>query len=67
MPDILRGIHFMQQVDWLESIKLQREIKMPTIAKHNDVVTVIFSFAVEPRQQELVDMMIDALETITKH
>ena len=40
---------------------------MPTIAKHNDVVTVIFSFAVEPRQQELVDMMIDALETITKH
>lgn len=41
---------------------------MPTIAKHNDVVTVIFSFAVElERQQELVDMMIDALETTTKH
>ena len=41
---------------------------MPTIAKQNDVVTVIFSFAVEPkRQQELVDMMIDALETTTKH
>ncbi len=41
---------------------------MPTIAKHNDVVTVIFSFAVEPeRQQELVNMMIDALETTTKH
>lgn len=41
---------------------------MPTIAKHNDVVTVIFSFAVEPeRQQELVDMIIDALETTTKH
>jgi quinol monooxygenase YgiN len=41
---------------------------MPTIAKNNDVITVIFSFAVEPeRQQELVDMMIDALETTTKH
>jgi hypothetical protein len=41
---------------------------MPTIAKNNDVITVIFSFAVEPeRQQELIDMMIDALETTTKH
>lgn len=41
---------------------------MPTIAKHNDVVTVIFSFAVEPnRQQELIDLLIDALETTTKH
>jgi quinol monooxygenase YgiN len=41
---------------------------MPTIAKNNDVITVIFSFAVEPeRQQELVDMMIEALETTTKH
>ena len=41
---------------------------MSTIAKHNDVATVIFSFAVEPeRQQELIDLMIDALETTTKH
>lgn len=41
---------------------------MPTIAKHNDVATVIFSFAVEPeRQQELIDLMIDALETTTKY
>lgn len=40
---------------------------MPTITKHNDVVTVIFSIAVEPRQQELVEMMIDALETTTLH
>lgn len=41
---------------------------MPTIAKHNDVATVIFSFAVEPeRQQELIDLMIDALEITTKH
>jgi hypothetical protein len=41
---------------------------MPTIAKNNDVITVIFSFAVEPeRQQELINMMIDALETTTKH
>ncbi len=29
---------------------------MPTIAKHNDVITVIIIFAVEPeRQQELID------------
>lgn len=41
---------------------------MPKIAKHNDVITVIFSFAVKPeRQQELIDLMIDALETTTKH
>lgn len=41
---------------------------MPTIAKNNEVVTVIFSFAVEPdHQQELIDMMINALETTTKH
>ncbi len=41
---------------------------MPTISKNNDVITVIFIFAVEPeRQQELVDMMIEALETTTKH
>jgi quinol monooxygenase YgiN len=41
---------------------------MPTIAKHNEVITVIFSLATEPsRQQDLIDLMIDALETITKH
>lgn len=41
---------------------------MPTIAKNNDVVTVIFSFAVEPdRQQELINLLIDSLETTTKH
>ena len=41
---------------------------MPTIAKHNEVVTVIFSLATEPaRQQDLIDLMIDALETTTKH
>lgn len=41
---------------------------MPTIAKQNDVITVIFSLAVEPeRQQELIDLIIDALETTTKH
>ena len=41
---------------------------MPTIAKHNEVITVIFSLATEPqRQQELIDLMIDALETTTKH
>jgi quinol monooxygenase YgiN len=41
---------------------------MPTIAKHNDLATVIFSFAVEPdRQQELIDLLIDSLETTTKH
>ncbi|HEY9847785.1 MAG TPA: antibiotic biosynthesis monooxygenase [Candidatus Caenarcaniphilales bacterium] len=41
---------------------------MPVIAKNNEVATVIFSFAVEPEhQQELIEMMIDALETTTKH
>ena len=41
---------------------------MPMLAKQNEVVTVIFSFATEPeRQQELIDLMIDALETTTKH
>jgi quinol monooxygenase YgiN len=41
---------------------------MPTIAKHNEVITVIFSLATEPaRQQELIDLMIEALETTTKH
>jgi quinol monooxygenase YgiN len=41
---------------------------MPRIAKNNQVVTVIFSFAVEPEhQQELINVMIDALKTTTKH
>jgi quinol monooxygenase YgiN len=41
---------------------------MPTIAKQNEVITVIFSLATEPaRQQELIDLTIDALETTTKH
>jgi quinol monooxygenase YgiN len=41
---------------------------MPTIAKHNEVITVIFSLATAPaQQQELIDLMIDALETTTKH
>ena len=41
---------------------------MPTIAKHNEVITVIFSLATEPaQQQEPIDLMIDALETTTKH
>lgn len=41
---------------------------MPTIARHNEVITVIFSLATEPEnQQELIDLMIDALETTTKH
>jgi quinol monooxygenase YgiN len=40
---------------------------MPTIAKHNEVTTVIFSLATEPgSQQELINLMIDALETTTK-
>ncbi len=41
---------------------------MPNIAKQNEVITVIFSFVTEPdRQQELIDLMIDALETTTKY
>jgi quinol monooxygenase YgiN len=41
---------------------------MPTIAKHNEVITLIFSLATEPaRQQELINLTIDALETTTKH
>lgn len=40
---------------------------MPTIAKNNDVITVIIIFAVEPeRQQELVDTIIEFLEAV-KH
>ncbi len=41
---------------------------MPTIAKHNEIITVIFSLATESaRQQELINLIIDALETTTKH
>ena len=40
---------------------------MPTIAKHNDVITVIIIFAVEPeRQQELIDTILKFLEVV-KH
>lgn len=40
---------------------------MPTIAKKNDVLTVIIIFSVEPeRQQELVDTIIEFVETV-KH
>lgn len=41
---------------------------MPKIDKYNNVVTVIFSLATVPAgQQELIDLMVDALETTTKH
>ncbi len=41
---------------------------MPTIAKNNDVITVIVIFAVEPeRQQELIDTIVEFLETAVKH
>lgn len=41
---------------------------MPTIAKNNDVSTVIIIFSVEPeRQQELVDTIIEFAETAVKH
>lgn len=41
---------------------------MPKIDIHNNVFPVIFSLATVPsRQQELIDLMIDALETTTKH
>lgn len=40
---------------------------MPVIAKNNDVITVIVIFAVEPaKQQELVDTIIEFLETTVK-
>lgn len=49
-------------------VNTAKKIEMPKIDKHNNVVTVIFSFATVPaRQQELIDLMIDALETTTKH
>jgi quinol monooxygenase YgiN len=41
---------------------------MPTIAKNNDVITVIVIFAVEPeRQQELIDTITTFIETAVKH
>lgn len=41
---------------------------MPAIAKNNEVITVIIIFAVEPeKQQELVDTIIEFLETTVKH
>ncbi len=41
---------------------------MPTIAKNNDVITVIIIFAVEPeRQQELVDNIVEFVEKEVKH
>jgi quinol monooxygenase YgiN len=41
---------------------------MPTIAKNNDVVTVIIIFAVElERQQELVDTIVEFVESAVKH
>ena len=40
---------------------------MPAIGKNNDVITVIVIFAVEPeKQQELVDTIIEFLETTVK-
>lgn len=41
---------------------------MPTIAKHNDVITVIVLFKVLPeQQQELVDTIIEFVETVVQH
>jgi quinol monooxygenase YgiN len=41
---------------------------MPSIAKNNEVITVIIIFAVEPeRQQELVDTIKEFVETGVKH
>jgi quinol monooxygenase YgiN len=41
---------------------------MPVISKDNKVVTVIFSFATEAENQQiLIEMMIDALQTTTQH
>lgn len=38
---------------------------MPTVAKNNDVITVIVIFTVEPeRQQELIDTIISFLNTV---
>ncbi|WP_026735023.1 antibiotic biosynthesis monooxygenase [Fischerella sp. PCC 9605] len=41
---------------------------MPTIAKNNHVITVIIIFAVKPDcQEELIDTIIEFLETTVKH
>lgn len=41
---------------------------MPAIAKSNDVITAIIIFAVEPeKQQELIDIIIEFLQTTVKH
>jgi quinol monooxygenase YgiN len=41
---------------------------MPAIAKNNDVITVVIIFAVKPaQQQELIDIIIEFLETTVKH
>lgn len=41
---------------------------MPTIAKNNDVITVIIIFAVEPeRQQGLINIIVEFVETEVKH
>jgi len=41
---------------------------MPTIAKNNDLLTVVIIFAVEPeRQQELINAIAEFLETAVKH
>lgn len=41
---------------------------MPTIAKHNEVITVIILFAVEPeQQQELINTIVEFIEAEVKH
>lgn len=41
---------------------------MPTIAKDNDLITVILIFSVEPeQQQQLVDNIVEFVETTIKH
>ncbi len=41
---------------------------MPAIAKNNQVITAIVIFAVAPeKQQELIDIIIEFLETTVKH
>lgn len=41
---------------------------MPSIAKHNEVITVIIIFAVEPeQQQELINTIVEFVEADVKH
>ena len=41
---------------------------MPTIAKDNDVITLINVFTVQPEhQQRLVDVLVEATEAVMKH